>query len=189
MRYLVLLPLLLIGCGAAPMAGPSPVAPPAGTMAAAFPAGLDPAYVRTIAFVDETGRPKRWEGGPFHHCFGEGVDVAAVERITARMTALSGIQRTESGPCNVEWVVESQGTDTAAIATLSGTATAIYHARIRFATDRASRLFSAAMHEGGHVIGLGHSSRMGDLMHPTRTGPEQDFTPDELSVLAWMYGR
>src|SRR5678815_3534965 len=104
--------ILLVGlasaCGGQPTAGPSPIAdgPPPATVTApaarALPAGLDPAYVRALATIDADGRPKRWEGGPFRHCFGPGLEAyrAFLDRVADRMTAITGIPRTESGACN-----------------------------------------------------------------------------------------
>jgi hypothetical protein len=181
-RLAVVLALFSAACGGSQMAGPTPVSEVPVTVATALPAGLDPAYVRALA-------PKRWDGGPFHHCFSADVDRAALERIAERMSALSGIPRTEAGACNVEWVVNSQGTDTKALATLYGTDTAILRARVAFATDRASREFQPAMHEAGHILGMDHSPRADDLMAPAGMIGVDYFSSRELAVLAWMYGR
>lgn len=184
MRWLPLV-LVLVGCGSA-----SPVAPsvtPAQVSVQAMPAGLDPSYVRAFVSIDASGHPKRWEGGPFHHCAGAGVDAATVERAANRITALSGIPRTEAGPCNVEWAIEHGPPGTNANTTIAGTATGIYTARITFETDPASRLSGTALHEAGHVLGLGHSMRAGDLMNVTYNHSSGEFTADELAVLAWIY--
>ena len=181
-----------MACGGAPLAGPSPVAEPtpAGAAPAPLPAGLDPAYVRALARVDASGRPQRWEGGPMRHCFGPGVDVAVAQRVADRMAALSGIPRAKDGPCNVEWVIEPTPENTLANTTISGTATAIYRARIAFMTAFGSAHPGIARHEGGHVLGLGHSPRPGDLMRADYYDHTAgDFTADELALLAWMYGR
>lgn len=185
--------LFLIACGSSPV-GPSiiTVAAPvvAQTVAKPFPAGLDPAYVRALAVVDSAGLPKRWDGGPMHHCFGPGVDIAVLEPVVARMVAISGIPRTEVGPCNVEWVIGVVPDNTNANTTLFGSATAIVHARVSFATDRASAHLGIARHEGGHVLGLTHSMRPGDLMRADYFDHASgDFTSSELAVLAWIYGR
>lgn len=181
------LAFLACACGSRPQAGPSPVAPPAATVAAPPFGGLDPAYVRTLAVVNMAGQPKRWEGGPMHHCFADDVDRPTLERVADRMATVSGIPRTEAGPCSVEWVVEAQGPDTKAISRLGGTETAIYGARVMFATGPASRSYATALHEGGHVLGLNHSPRTEDLM-VAAGGTAADFTAGELAVLAWIYG-
>lgn len=190
----------LAACGS-PQAGPSPIAdaPPPGTVSApstrALPAGLDPAYVQTIAIIDPSGIPKRWEGGPFHHCVAAEVDRAVVERVADRMTAISGIPRTEAGPCNVTWIVERSGANRVADSLLYGTPVAIYSARVRFETERGATMENAT-HESGHVLGLGHSAQQGDSMcADTTSGPERNlcapfpvtFSPLELAVLAWIY--
>jgi hypothetical protein len=194
---------LLSGCGGTPSAGPSPiaVAPPPGTVTqpgapTTLPAGLDPAYVRAIATLDAAGHPKRWEGGPFHHCIGAGVDPAIVAEAAATMSEITGVQRTDVGPCNVTWVVEFVSSSQNASAVLAGTATSITSARVRFVSERAI-IASLANHEAGHVLGLNHSTQQGDLMcsppaegdgNPCAPFPST-FAPRERAVLAWMYGR
>jgi hypothetical protein len=190
-RVLVLLAAAAAAaCGQARPSGPTRVAA-AATPATPppFPAGLDPIWVRTVGSVDSNGIPKRWAGGPFHHCFAPDVDQAVLEQVAERMSALTGIPRTATGSCNVEWVVEDQTPQYSAHATLWGTATAISRARVAFATDRAARSFTTALHEGGHVLGLDHSPREGDLMAPSGRTRGEDFSGDELALLAWVYGR
>jgi hypothetical protein len=180
-----------MACGGSPLAGPSPVAvaPPTVTLAAAraLPAGLDPAYVRALAVIDADGRPKRWEGGPFHHCFDASVEPyrADLEAVADRMTALSGIPQTMAGACNVEWVADGEVGHT--FSNLGGTDTAIFHATV---TIRAHGeiLPALALHEGGHILGLNHSPMSADLMNVT-VERQRDFSPDEVALLAWMYGR
>ncbi len=171
------------------MTDPSQVAPetsPAVTVAAqtarALPVALDPAYVRAIATVDATGQPQRWAGGAFHHCLGPEVDRAVVEPILTEMTALTGIPRTEAGPCNVTWSAE-YGKRDHSYAEISGTPSAIVSARVLlYQPDERT-----ARHEAGHVLGFQHSPNRNDLMN---AGPRVDyFSADELAVLAWIYGR
>jgi hypothetical protein len=160
----------------------------------ALPAGLDPAYVRAIANVDPAGHPKRWAGGPFHHCVGEGVNPAVVAEAATMMSEITGIPRTDAGPCNVTWGVEFVASSQKGSAVLGGTATAIMSARVRFASPAA---VFVANHEAGHVLGLGHSTQQGDLMCAPPDGGRENpcapfpdtFAPRERAVLAWMYGR
>jgi len=176
-----------MACRSAP-AGPSPV--PETIAARSLPAGLDPAYVRSVAVVNSAGQPKRWEGGPFRHCFAPDVDAAALESTARLMTEISGIPRTTSGPCNVEWVVDEQQVPLGkpAAAKLSGTDTAIFHARVAFRYSRGSSQGGIARHEAGHILGLNHSPREGDLMSGELFDHTDGvFSADELAVLAWMY--
>jgi hypothetical protein len=125
---------VLYGCGGSPV-GPSEVtATPVevgSVRSASLPAGLDPEYVRALAVVSVDGRPKRWEGGPFRHCYGPEIDAAVVNETAARMTVITGIPRTEAGPCNVTWVIDPT-IPTPAHAELAGTETAIYTAKLVF---------------------------------------------------------
>lgn len=184
-------------CGGSPTAGPSPLAPPlpAGTVAAPqrFPPGLDPAYVRTVAAVGPDGRAKRWDGGPFRHCIAPEVDRATIEPIIAEMSALSGIPRTEAGPCNVTWNADYERR-AHSYTELAGNDAVIVSARVFLCQGGAA----TARHEAGHVLGLAgridpstggviHSPRGEDLMNAS---PRVDaFSRDELAVLAWIYGR
>jgi hypothetical protein len=129
-----------------------------------------------------------------HHCFGD-VLREKLEPIAARVSALSGQPRTEAGPCNVEWVIGDAPDPERKAYTAIPAAAPIRFARVVFmppALDRFPRDFMAtsgtALHEGGHVLGLRHSSRPGDLMNPDTIG-DRDFSREELAVLAWMYGR
>lgn len=173
MRWLLPLVILAVGCGA------SPVAP------TVSPVGLDPEYVHTIARW-------RWTGGAFHHCFAPTLApyTARMEYVADRVSALSGIPRTENGPCNVEWVTGIvPGEVRPAFSTLFGNDTTIGKVvvtiqDVKMIEDRPA----AVLHEGGHVLGLWHSTVPTDLMNPNVAG-DQDFSPNELAVLAWMYGR
>jgi hypothetical protein len=181
----------LAGCGGSP-SGPSPVAAPspAAVSAAAaatprpVPAWIEPALVGTLLQVDADGFPKRWEGGPFHHCFKVAAPEAEwAEAAAARMTELSGIGRTEEGPCNVEWI--SDETPGHTYTNSHGTARAIVFASVYI---RAGKSAAIVLHEAGHVLGLGHSPRTDDLMN-SNVDKQRDFSPEELAVLAWIYGR
>jgi hypothetical protein len=178
------------------MAGPTPVAEAPVTVVAhrALPDGLAPEYVRTLATIDEAGRPQRWEGGPFHHCFRVSADEAAsAEAAAQRMTAISGIPRTEAGPCNVEWVSDSARGHT--YTEIHGSASSIVYAKVLL---RSANSPTVMLHEAGHVLGLAlqidprsgdyiHSPRSGDLMYASPRA--RDFSADELAVLSWMYDR
>jgi hypothetical protein len=187
---------LAVACGGQPAAGPSPIAvPPRGTMAAPaarttpppFPAGIDPAYVRTLAVIDADGFPKRWEGGPFHHCFGPGLEThrAFLDRVADRMSTITGIPRTESGACNVTWRIAPDPYVDVPVGGANanlGNEAQIHQATVTF---RFGEFVEAdAEHESGHVMGLMHSPVVGDVM---RSGAAGDFSANELAVLAWIY--
>lgn len=184
-RCIVFFILAFISCGA------FPVTP---TITQPMPDGVDPAYVHMLTTFDATGQPKRWMGGPFHHCFDSNLAPyrPTLEVIANRISVLSGIGRTESGVCNVEWVSgEVIGEDCCpAFSILAGTNTAIIRATIHIQRPREimEGRPAAALHEGGHVLGLCHSSVPTDLMNPDVIG-SADFSANELAVLAWMYGR
>lgn len=173
---LVTFALLSFACGGSVVAGPSPVTAPPTVEAVAsrpLPAGLDPAYVRTLVTLDGD-YPQKWEGG-FSHCG------AVDEALAAEVSAISG-QPQNSGPCNVEWVrIATAGHS---YTELHGTARTIVFARIFLYNDNSAR---TARHEMGHVLGLNHSSHASDLMAPTPSA--ETFTADELAILAWMYDR
>ncbi len=176
-------------CGGAPLAGPSPLseAPPAGTLVAGhpFPAGLDPAYVRRLVYVvlnddgTEYEHPlERWQGGAYVFCGGDPAQMAYVlERVRAA-TGLPG-SLGEQG-CNVRWVPQSGQGHTATRRVFSGSA--ILSAELLLYPTATT---ADVLHELGHVLGLGHSPRKGDLMYATPTA--DSFSADELAVLAWMY--
>lgn len=109
-------------------------------------------------------------------------ELAAAEAAAQRMTDLSGIPRTEAGPCNVEWVFDPTPGHT--FSDLHGSARAIVYAKIEIHGGRSQ---ADLLHEAGHALGFGHSPRLEDLMN---AGPRvSDFSPDEVAILAWMYGR
>jgi len=153
-----------------------------------FPAGLDPAYVRALAVLDADGRPKRWEGGPFRHCFGPGLDRIVLEGVADQMSRLSGVPRASSGECNVTWRVAT-GADTVpgggAYSDLGNDAE-IYRATVVFRSAALAGV-ELATHESGHVLGLMHSPVATDAMHFDY--PASAFSRDEIAVLAWIYGR
>ncbi len=179
--------VLLGACGGSP-AGPSAVEVPQAVQVATqtarvMPSDLDPAYVLAIS-TGESGRQLRWEGGPFRHCFNvDGPQLEMAQATAARMTALSGIPRAEAGACNVEWVMDHEVGHT--YANLHASEVGIIFATVHLHNN--DRLANV-LHEGGHVLGLGHSPRRFDLMN-ANTPPDGDYTPDEIAVLAWMYAR
>lgn len=190
--------LLLVACGSGPVAGPSPAADapsPAAVMAPAsprpLPAGLDPARVRELVFLDAAGTPKRWEGGAFRHCFEPSIPAAArpmLEDVAARMSDLARVPRAAAGQCNVTWKVAADPYVEVPVGSANanlGNEASITRAVITFRFG--DFVTGNALHEAGHVLGLLHTQRPGDLMyHGTGTrGP--DFSADELAVLAWIY--
>ncbi len=189
-RLVVVLPVLVlaIACGGAPAAGPSPIAaPPPATSAVAVPvpAAPDPTYLRSIAILNAAGEPKRWIGGLFHHCAGPEIDPQVVEETAALVSHITGIPRTSEGPCNVVWRIEPSLPATQnAVSELHGGETTIVYAVMMF---RGAYAFRFAEHESGHVMGLQHSQRPDDCM--AASGPPRHFSPDELAVFAWIYGR
>jgi hypothetical protein len=140
--------------------------------------------VGTLLLVDEAGWPKRWDGGAFHHCFSVDPRQAAfAEAAAQRMSELSGIPRTEAGACNVEWVLDTEVGHT--YSNLHGTPRSIVFATVHL---HAADPQAVALHEAGHVLGLGHSPKPDHLMNVT-TDRQRDFASEELAVLAWIYGR
>lgn len=188
MKHMILiLAALAAACGSSP-AGPSPVTAAAPVVAQVvakpFPASLDPAYVRALVVVDPAGTPRHWAGGAFHHCYGPDIDAVVVDETALRMTALTGIPRTESGPCNVTWEIDSRAGALGAYSELRGSDSAILSAKMGFFSPYFLR---NAEHESGHVLGLLHSPRERDCMYGGAQVTRPDFSPDELAVLAWMY--
>lgn len=179
-------------CGAPPAAGPSPVALAAGQPGPAasprpVPAWIDPVLRGTLVTFDADGWPQRWDGGPFHHCFAASVvgeELATARAVAQRMTDLTGIPRTEDGPCNVAW--ESEKVAGHSTAYPGGTARSIFSAKIILRSVEPESE-SVILHEAGHVLGFGHSPKPDHLMNATPR--VRDFSPEELAVLAWMYGR
>jgi hypothetical protein len=184
----VLVAAIAQACSGAPAAAPSPVGPRVGTVAAAtaaqpraLPGWLDPELVGTLIRIDAQGWVQRWDGGPFHHCLGPGVDRDVVDGAIAEMSSLSGIPTTDAGPCNVDWVRDySVGHS---VTVTHGTSRAILYAQVTLHHDD----IATARHEGGHVLGFGHSPRPLDLMNATPR--VETFSAEERAVLAWIYGR
>jgi predicted Zn-dependent protease len=96
------------------------------------------------------------------------------------MSVMSGVPRTETGACNVRWVLDEEVGHT--YAQMAGTSRAIVSATVHL---HVGDLDGDALHEAGHVLGLGHSSNPFHLM--AETPRVSDFTPEELAVLAWIY--
>lgn len=145
--------------------------------------------MRALAVVDPGGLPKHWAGGPFRHCFEASVADyrAQLEVVANRMSTITGIPRTEAGPCNVTWLIDpTMGTNQSAYSGLRGSDTTVTWAEIHFHSPDA---FKYAAHESGHVMGLQHSPRVEDCMFDGPRPAPTDFSPDELAVLAWIYGR
>lgn len=186
-RLVSLLACLTVGCGGVSTMGPSVVAAPQVSTPPPFPASIDPSYVRQLATIDLDGFPKRWRGGPFHHCHPAEIPASLVDETAARMTALTGIPRTETGPCNVTWRIDpSIDAALSAYTWLGSEGNAIVSATMTF--KGAFQLRNAG-HESGHVLGLLHSPRPDDCMYGGAQRTTPDFTPDERAVLAWIYGR
>ena len=56
-------------------------------------------------------------------------------------------------------------------------------------TDTGTNLLSVAVHEIGHVIGIGHSSIKKSVMYPQYSGydPNLRLHPDDLNATAYLY--
>lgn len=171
--------LLSLGCGGISQSSPSAVVVPL-----AIPEAISLASSRT------------WQGGAMRHCVGPDISTQMVQEIADEGEGLTGIRQTSEGPCNVTWVVEFVSANFTADTFLGGTGEAIFSAKVTFATERAVSLANAK-HEFGHVLGLLHSDRPGDLMCSPPAGSvgnpcapfPTDFSPREKEVLRWMYSR
>lgn len=188
---LLTLALVTMACGGSPLAGPSPIAMESTSSASAkavgpVPAWVAPELVGTLIVMDEAQRPRRWEGGPFHHCFNvtDEQDLAFAREAARRVSDLSGIASTDAGLCNVTWVSLPDVGHTQAL--IGGvTPAAILGATVEL---RGRNGRGHILHEAGHVLGLGHSPVARHLMNKN-TDPDGDFTAEELAVLAWLYAR
>lgn len=179
MRWLLPCVFALASCGGASPSAPAvvPTVTAEATVAPALPVGVDPEYARALG-------SRRWVGGPFHHCFSPEVDRATVDAIIVEMSALTGISQTTAGTCTVQWIAD-YGRRDHSYTEILGTETTIISARVFLYHAGAM----TARHEAGHVIGLSpdHSPRPEDLMYASPRA--ENFSHDELAVLAWMYGR
>jgi len=168
---LMLAALASCACGGGSPSGPSAVV-------AAAPSA--PTYTYTV---------ERWAVGlPMHHCFGAGIDVQVAQWAANEMSAASGIPQTLDGPCNVEWVmsaIDTANVEGTCAKTQSGLATT--HAVLTFENGRA--LFHAAVHEGGHALGLVHSTDRNDVMFAPGSSNVNTFSPHELALLRTIYDR
>jgi len=184
-------------CGSSPTSVSSPVTIASTVTPAApepsprpVPAWIDPALRGTLLTFDVDGWPQRWDGGPLHHCFDAtvtGAELATAQAVAQRMSDLTGIPRTEAGPCNVTW--ESERIPGHSTAYPGGTARSIFSAKIVLRSVNPESE-ATMLHEAGHVLGLGHSPNPRHLMNANQTTVwPRDFTPEELAVLAWLYGR
>lgn len=162
----------------------------AAAVALALP-GIDPEYVRVLVYstvtnTAETGlaRPlQRWPAGvPMRHCIGEGVPQDAVEGPASIIAQTTGIPRVETGACSVEWAVDSTISGSGYAETLSPG-----HVRLVFHNEGSLRY--GALHELGHVVGLGHSPHRSDLMYYLGLSDALAISADEQAVLRAMYGR
>jgi hypothetical protein len=207
LALLVVAPLLQVcGCKGSPtaptMAQEPAQAPrqgaPAGLLPSSFDAaavasslpGVDPEYVRLLVYTTVTntaapGQPRelqRWPAGvPMRHCAGAGVPEDVVEAAAALVAGLTGIPRAEAGPCTVEWAIDGTISGTGVTETLSPG-----HVRLVFHNEGGLRY--GALHELGHVLGLGHSPRPSDLMYYLGRADALTMSGDEAAVLRLMYG-
>jgi hypothetical protein len=148
-----------------------------------IPTWVDPQLVGTLLVLGPDGDVRRWQGGAMRHCFAPEVDRATVEPVLADLHALTGVPRTETGPCNVHWNAD-YGRREHSNTVLGGTSvTAITSVTVwLYHPDVAT-----ARHEVGHVFGFGHSPRPRDLMNASPR--VDDFSGDERALLGWLFGR
>jgi hypothetical protein len=172
----------------APRAAALPPTFDAAAVAAALP-GVDVEYVRLLVYTTVTnteapGAPRplqRWPADmPMHHCLAAGVPQDAIDAAAAIVGELTGIRRAESGPCSIEWLIDPSMYGSGYAETLSPG-----HVRLVFHNEGSLRY--GALHELGHVVGLGHSPRRGDLMYYLGGPGELAMSSDERAVLALMY--
>jgi hypothetical protein len=172
----------------APRAAALPPTFDAATVATALP-GVDVEYVRLLVYTTVTNtadpglpRPLQlWPAGvPMRHCAGAGVPPEVLEAAAGLVAGVTGIPRAETGPCTVDWLIDGTISGTGFAETLSPG-----HVRLVFHNEGALRY--GALHELGHVLGLGHSPRPSDLMYYLGRGDELTMSGDEAAVLRVMY--
>jgi hypothetical protein len=153
----------------------------------------DPAYVNTLVYGPFAlgQRLSRWMPTvPFRSCVGNGVDRRTIQAALDLMTSATGVPATTDGAdCNVTWEIDptdtmlQQNPGYLALTYVEWSGFSIASARVVF-RDRAA--VAHARHEGGHVLGLGHSIRPTDLMAAI-PGSTDDFSPEERIALTMMF--
>jgi hypothetical protein len=131
-----------------------------------------------------------------HHCFGPEVNVQLAQWAADELSLASGVPQTTAGACNVEWIIGtaadfapvdagngSNGAQGFADRTFQGRN--ITRARLIFRNGTA--LEAKAVHEGGHALGLGHSSDPADVMYAQGATAVRTFSVNERALLASIY--
>lgn len=167
-----------VACGGQHASGPSSVV--------VAPSPSPTPYVYTV---------ERWQVGlPMHHCFSPDVDRQVAQWAADEMRSASGVPQTLDGSCNVTWTLGTAAEFAATYEDASGVQAfadrkfegkAIVSARLVFRNGAA--MFSMAVHEGGHALGLGHSTNRNDVMLSPGAPLVQTFSANERAVLAGIY--
>ena len=146
-------------------------------------------YVRYLIYGEFSrgGRLNRWIGGPFVSC---GLDRPEITSTLDLMTLSTGITR-GTGACNVTWEINPQDPEIVdralAVTYRTWRGFGISAVRVVFRDEDAIR--SSAAHEGGHILGFGHSSERSDVMFPNSSRTSQVFSSLERVQLTMMYLR
>lgn len=203
LRLVLIASLGAASCGRSPVSAPSaPLAPepspelhglpPVFDRAAVARATvLDPEYVHQLVYVNASGPGEhaleRWApGAELRYCAAGDVPREVLYEVAAFISRATGLSRSESGACNVDWLIDPSisGSGYTERRVVGGV---IVGARLVFHNEESLRY--SAGHEMGHAVGLGHSPRPTDLMYAHDSPGGLAFSADELAALALMYGR
>jgi hypothetical protein len=113
--------------------------------------------------------------------------IAAVQPWVAFVPSDSPVITVEVDPNAPEWAQFSPDTIGFAVRQIADSDAHIVSARLVFRTaaDRADP--QRFLHEVGHALGLGHSTRLQDLMFPSTARMTSTFSADERVLLTLMY--